>query len=72
MCLHFGVCCVGVSEVSIPPGASSREDDTQSAGTPRLHVLCQSHRPERPPAAVRAGAHGGLCTTLTLRVYLDP
>jgi len=54
---HLGVFSAGVSEVLLSPGASSREDHAHPAGSPRLHVLRQSHRPERPAAAERAGTH---------------
>ena len=66
MSVHLGVSFPGVSEVPLPPAASGREDHPQPPGSPRLHVLGQSHRPERPPAAVRAGAHRRLCMTPTL------
>lgn len=70
MTLHLGVSCAGVSEVLLSPGASSREDHAQSPGSPRLHVFCQSHRPERPPAAARAGTQYRLCTTPILSASL--
>lgn len=53
--LYCAVSCVGVSEVLLSPEASSRQDQFEPAGSPRLHVLCPSHRPERPPAEARAG-----------------
>lgn len=53
----------GFSEVLLAAGASSREDHAQRAGSPRLPVLRQSHRPERSAAAGRAGAHCPLCTS---------
>lgn len=56
--------CQGVSEVFLPGAASSWEDHVESAGSPRLSVLRQSHRPERPATAGRAGADCFLCKLL--------